>query len=61
MYLSYPLMEIGYTFREGNSVGFIFTSLTLPPVEKESSIKGKNSLPVGANSLYFEKPFSEGD
>ena len=54
-------MGIGYTFREGNSVSFIFASLALPPAEKGSSIKGKILLPVGVYSLCFEKPFSEGD
>ena len=45
-----------YIVRVGNSV-----KLILLPSEKESSLKGKNLLPVGANSFLLEKtPLAEG-
>ena len=35
------------------------SKLILSSSEKESTLKGKNLLPVGANSFLLEYPFTE--
>ena len=40
----------GYTFRDGNSV-----KILSPVSEKGSALKGKNLLPLGANSFLLDE------
>ena len=47
-HLLYMLKTTGYIFKGGNSVITI-----LLPSEKESTLKGKNLLPRGANSFLL--------
>ena len=49
------MIDISVMFYKGdNFCDFLFTFLHTNPFEKESTLKGKNLLPWGANSFLLE-------